>query len=234
LCNVTIFKDLITNLSSEDNLRTASAKCFGPCSLFIKTEELDSLLTTLLVPVDSIDWRPIHGGLLALESILLKALKNVLSRKAFIINYLQSASKSEKVPIRQAVAKVIAIFFQNHTLFEDSDIAQLFPIILNFLEDNSVEVKITSLQVIKNTSKTAHKVFWPYMIKLVPIVFNHAKERKLVRVKFAGERCLFHLLQFYRDSSILTQLCKNSNLPVAKELTDYCKKSFVKIRTTKR
>jgi len=222
-------KELLKNLSAEENLRIATAQCFGPFVLYLKQEETDALLPVLLVSAESPDWPGIHGGLLALESILFKSLKNVISQKAFIIHYIQATARSEKVVIRQAVAKVIALIFENYPQFEDSDIGQVFPIILTSLEDPSAEVKVTALQVIKNSSKLAHKVFWPYLPKLVPIVFNHAKERKLVRVKFAGERCLYHLLQFYRDNSVLNQLCKNPNFQIAKELTEYCKKVLSKL-----
>jgi len=57
--------------------------------------------------------------------------------------------------------------------------------------------------------------------RLVPAILLHAKDRKLVRVKFAAERALLHLLQTYRGDTILRKFCKVIDEESAQELTDY-------------
>lgn len=59
-----------------------------------------------------------------------------------------------------------------------------------------------------------------------------ARERKLVRVKFAAERTLFHLLQFYKGEAILKAFCKVASADDAKGLTDFAHRVLAKMEAS--
>jgi len=147
-----------------------------------------------------------------------------------IVGYLEDAVKNDKVPVRQGVAKVIAVILKGHGVVGEEGLeSDLVEMLVQLLEDSSNDVKVMSLQVVKNTSKSAHEVFIPHLSRLVPIVLNSAKERKVVRIKFAGERTLLHMLQFYRDSSVAKIYAKNVDAAKAKDLSEFCKKVLSKL-----
>lgn len=63
------------------------------------------------------------------------------------------------------------------------------------IDDPSIDVRVTALHVLKNLAKHNHTQVASSAAVLVALALPRAKDRKVVRIKFAAERLLLHLLK---------------------------------------
>ncbi len=65
------------------------------------------------------------------------------------------------------------------------------------IDDTSLDVRVTALHVLKNLAKHNHVQVASSAPALVVLTLPRAKDRKVVRIKFAAERLLLHLLKIH-------------------------------------
>jgi len=201
-------------------VRNVAARCFGPFAALQAADDLPALFNQLLVTQPG-DWKSSQCGVLAAASILEKVPKCLVTNGDAIKAAAAKASAADsQIPVKQAATKLIA-----NIIFSSADDALTTSMVIRLSEmlgDVSADVKVAVLNTIKEIAKKSHASIVKQLPRLVPAILLLAKERKLVRVKFAGERALLHLLQFSKSDSILKKYCKVIDESAAKDLTDYC------------
>uniref|UniRef100_A0A6B2KWI5 TOG domain-containing protein n=1 Tax=Arcella intermedia TaxID=1963864 RepID=A0A6B2KWI5_9EUKA len=210
-------KELIGKLNENEEIRSVVAPCISSLAKLI--QDPSDLINTFIGFDSSANDRTAVGGLVGIEYALMGDFERIwVKMQKIVMTYLETASNSDKTPIREAVAKVIAVILQN-----SPDQRELVEILMRFLNDTSDNVQVTALQVIKNVAKGNKEVFIPFLDKLIPPILFHARQKK-IRARFAAERALLHLLQFYKDTSIAKLYAKVVDPAKAKDLGDFCKR----------
>lgn len=209
---------------NDDEVRMSASSCFGPFMLFLTKEERESTLTQLFSVTPTVDYKKAHGHLTALTSII--SVKNIGVDQESLMNYITECALSDKVQIRQCVARLISTFLiVQENVNKDVFVAKL----TNMCEDSSTDVRVTVLHSIKAAAKKNHQVFIPHLNVMIPLILQRAKDHKVVRVKFAAERALYHLLQYYNGNEICKLAAKSLNIGTTKELSEFCQKVLSKL-----
>jgi len=141
--------------------------------------------------------------------------------------FLSVCLKSDKVPIRQSVARVIGSYI---CCAQGESLKEWTMELVHLVEDPSTDVRVTALHTIKAVAKKKHQVLVPFLPLIIPIIFPRAKDKRVVRVNFAAERALYHLLQIQilNGQTVLKPLVKSLEGPVFKELNEFCKQVLSK------
>jgi hypothetical protein len=67
----------------------------------------------------------------------------------------------------------------------------------SMIDDPATDVRVTALHALKNLAKHNHLQVASSAPSLVLLALPRAKDRKVVRIKFAAERLLLHLLKIH-------------------------------------
>jgi hypothetical protein len=216
-------KDSFFQYLNDDEVRMSASSCFGPFLQFLTKEEKESTLTQLFSITPTADYKKAHGHLTALTSII--SVKNIGIDQQSLMDYITECAQSDKVQIRQCVARLISTFL---IVQEDVNKDVFVTKLTNMCEDSSTDVRVTVLHSIKAAAKKNHQVFIPHLNVMIPLILQRAKDHKVVRVKFAAERALYHLLQYYNGNEICKLAAKSLNIGTTKELSEFCQKVLSK------
>lgn len=132
-----------------------------------------------------------------------------------------SLHRGSAIPVQQAALRVIGRLVV-YVKLDDDLVTSFITLLAEALSETTVEVKVTALQGIAFVAKKNHASIVKQLPRLLPLVLPLARERKLVRVKYAGERALLYLLRYKHGESILKKYCKVIDAQNASDLTDYC------------
>jgi HEAT repeat protein len=139
----------------EENIRIFSAKTLGVYSKFVGEAALNTLMDHILSPDPSRSWQARHGASLALTSVIHhnstlfsnpKYHKLILS---LVLKYLND----EKVPVRQSSCETIGQIVVDPEVANSPLLEQLLAPMSDLLSDETSDVKITVLKVIKKVAK---------------------------------------------------------------------------------
>src|SRR5688572_19367289 len=97
------------------------------------------------------------------------------------------------------------------------------------IDDPSIDVRVTALHALKNLAKHNHVQVASSAASLVALALPRAKDRKVVRIKFAAERLLLHLLKIQEGPNFTKNTAKALDPVVAKDLSDFCTKVLSKL-----
>jgi len=204
---------------AEDLVRAVAARCFGPFAALQTAEEQTALITSLISGPS--DWMTVQCGLLSVASIIEKTPKALSTNVETVKSAIARGTAPEaQIPVKQGVSKLIGVILLAST--DETLITSLIAKLAEMLNEPSADVKVSVLITIKEVAKKSHATIVKQLPRLIPSILLMAKERKLVRVKFAGERALLHLLQYQKSDAILKKFSKVIEETAAKDLNDYC------------
>eukprot|EP01114_Cavostelium_apophysatum_P005269 TRINITY_DN1605_c0_g1_i7.p1 TRINITY_DN1605_c0_g1~~TRINITY_DN1605_c0_g1_i7.p1 ORF type:complete len:2557 (-),score=707.41 TRINITY_DN1605_c0_g1_i7:133-7803(-) len=193
--------------SDEESTRNATAKTLGAFSKFVGEESRRSLLNDYLLSDQPKSWQLRHGCALTLTAVLKQNRSEASffsSHETQIVSHLLKLLKDEKSPIRQSACEAIGEILVKPEAAESDLFLKLITPLSELLNDESNDVKIAALKVIKQSAKKFPSVTKEHLGMLVPKVFTRVKERSNLPVKLAAERTLLHLLQIHIDPNTLT------------------------------
>jgi hypothetical protein len=209
---------------NDDEIRQSASQCFGPYMTFLSKEEQEEVFNYLFSISVVSDFRRAHGHLTALTSII--SVKTIPIDQTKLLEYVNDCLQSEKLQVRQCVARLISTYLIVRENDSTSDI--FVSKLAHMCEDSSTDVRVTVLHSIKAAAKKNHSVFVPHLVTMVPLILQRAKDHKVVRVKFAAERAMFHLLQYYNGTDLVKSIAKEFNVSTVKELSEFCQKILSK------
>jgi len=212
-----LMEHLFKAIAESDGLvRNTGATCFGPVSQLLSPEELDKIICRLM---DNLSL----GSVGSLHSILTSAKpETFLNLKDKFEEFLTNSIKSDKATIRQWAARLIGAYL---TIAQGDSRKEWTCNLASLVDDTSVDVKVTTIHTIKFICKNKHQVVAPVISVLIPILLPRAKDKRIVRVSFAAERALYHLVQMPIQSGqhVLKSMAKILDPSLQKDLTDFCK-----------
>jgi hypothetical protein len=221
-------KDQLFLYLSDEEVRASASQCFGPYLTFLPAEEQDAIIHQLFSVSAASDFRKAHGHLTSLTSIIsTKAIPiDTEQNGQKLMDYISECAQCDKIQVRQCVARLMSTYL---IVRENGEIKDFFVTKLTSMcEDSSTDVRVTVLHSIKSAAKKSFTVFLPHLSNMVPLILQRAKDHKVVRVKFAAERALYHLLQYYNGNEIVKSIAKGYNTSTMKELSEFCQKVLSK------
>jgi len=239
--------------SDEENIRLFAGKCVGAYSKFVDEKQLDSFLGDTILN-NQRSWQMRHGCCLALKSIIHNASTNtgtnnnnnnnsttgsstnpqlsslLAKHQKAIISLLLNYLTDDKVPVRQSACETLGKLIVVKEIVESSAVLQLLAPIAELISDNSNDVKITALKVVKKLAKLYPSVSRKHLSVLVPPVMISVKDRTNFPVKLASERTLVHLLEIHTpNSNTLQEYAQTLDSAQSKVITDYAKRILSKL-----
>lgn len=255
LINSEVISKIITNLfsmigSDEENIRIIVARTIGIYFKFIDENLLDNLLQDKILNIETIlNSGPLnHGYCLTLYFILLYSPFILRKYQHSIIELTMKYLNNENVSIKQCACKIIGnILLKTEIAQETTVCVELLSQLIKLINlENSNDIKITNLQIIKNFSKKFpevifiiviifHLIFFfkissKYLNLLIPPIIEKIKDRSNFPVKLIAERTLMHLLQIHENPIILKEFCQTLEPSNSKFLTDYCQRILFKLK----
>eukprot|EP01127_Copromyxa_protea_P019883 TRINITY_DN6540_c0_g3_i1.p1 TRINITY_DN6540_c0_g3~~TRINITY_DN6540_c0_g3_i1.p1 ORF type:complete len:2511 (-),score=671.28 TRINITY_DN6540_c0_g3_i1:99-7439(-) len=214
---------LFSYLNDEDAIRAAAAQAFGPFSKVVADQAV--LLELLTVDVNTAGWKLLNGVFQAMTSIA-EVQKDAFSSKSeTLTKYLFKALDDDKVAVKQSIMR-----FMGTLLLSEKEANNAWVLRMSVLiDDPSIDVRVTALHTLKNLAKHNHIQVASSAPSLVVLSLPRAKDRKVVRIKFAAERLLLHLLKIHDGSSFAKTVAKSLDQVVAKDLSDFCSKVLSKL-----
>lgn len=223
-------KDQLFQYLSDEEVRASASQCFGPYMTFLPKGDQDAIVNQFFSVSAASDFRRAHGHLTSLTSIIstksLTCLDADQSTQQRLMDYITDCAQSDKIQVRQCVARLMSTYL---IVRDDGGVKDFFVTKLTSMcEDSSTDVRVTALHSIKSAAKKCFPVFQPHLANMVPLILQRAKDHKVVRVKFAAERALYHLLQYYNGNEIVKSIAKGYNTSTVKELSEFCQKVLAK------
>jgi len=223
-------KSLGALLQTEDeNVRSHVARAIGAFAKFAPAEQVDAIVRERLLEGDS-SWQSKHGACLALTSIVQYSPASFASHRDQIVNFLLKNLKDEKAAVRQAAVECVGQIVLVPEVAADSKLlTTLLTPITESLADQSNDVKIVSINIIKEFAKIHVKETQSLLTLLVPPLLNRVKEKSNMPAKLASERALMHALQIYGNQDVLKQYSETMPGEAGKALLDYGKRILSKL-----
>eukprot|EP01119_Soliformovum_irregulare_P021271 TRINITY_DN7050_c0_g1_i1.p1 TRINITY_DN7050_c0_g1~~TRINITY_DN7050_c0_g1_i1.p1 ORF type:complete len:2656 (+),score=946.17 TRINITY_DN7050_c0_g1_i1:489-7970(+) len=224
---------LSNQLETEDeNIRTQVARAIGGYAKFAPASQLEDLVRSKLLVQDE-SWAVRHGSLLALANILQCAPENLMKFRGDIFNFLKPNLKDEKAAVRQASAECLGqIILLPEVAGDPAVLNDMLTPIVELLSDNSTDVKIVSINAIKEFSKVHPEVTQSVLTTIIPPLLTRVKDRSNVAAKAATERALMHALQIHGNPEILNTYSQTLPGENGKAFVDYAKRILAKLEAT--
>ncbi|PIA40115.1 hypothetical protein AQUCO_02500083v1 [Aquilegia coerulea] len=197
---VILLKDMVH--VDDDQIRNCAARVLGTTSQYMEDSEVFDLLKMLAISMSSATWFVRHGSVLTISSMLrhhpsVVCLSPVLPS---IVEHLKDTLKDDKFPIRETATKALGrlvLYQSKHEASKSTVQAELFPLLVSALQDDSSEVRRRALSSLKAIAKENPSAVIPYLPTVGPILADCLKDGS-TPVRLAAERCALHIFQLTR------------------------------------
>jgi len=204
----------------DENTRTMAAICYGPFTKLLNTkEDLDDLMNNLFNEENNKE--VVHASIIAIGSIFRNRPELYKEYKSKIISKLVGCKNSDDILIKQSVARVIVRLFSINIDDESKDI--LIHLLLNLINSYPAEVIATALHSLKIISKKYQEKIYPmFMVDIVEGIFDKAKDKKAIKIKYAAEKVLMYLFEYNHTTALLDEYLNGiDDQKKSKDLGDY-------------
>jgi HEAT repeat protein len=225
-------------LSMQDPiLRLAAAKTLGVSFKYSSSEDVADVFRALLVRGDGDMWLECEGGVTALYELLMlqdpskSTLCAALHEVGLLFPYLTDMLKHFKSPVRAAAVQAICrvmVLLQN----DEKLVADLVEQVTALFADESSDVRVFALNSVKAFAKECPGLAADHLSILVPPILLRVKDKRVLPVKYAAERCLLHVLQVKLDPNLSVVQHYASTLKdklMAQQIVEYTKKVLSKM-----
>ncbi|KAJ3223816.1 translational activator of GCN4 [Clydaea vesicula] len=225
---------LLKSSENDDGLRVWGAKCFGSLCCYLEVAEAETIIKSKILKFDDeTSWTYMSGSLLAITEICKQAPDLIKNLKLLdsIVSCVTTTCTKDKLQIVEPSITVMGLLL-SHKAYKHEVEKALIPLLISNLTTGSPsEIRRESLVILKEVSKKDFELIEKYLPTLIPATMNCVRDR-VIPVKLAAEKALYHALQIGKNDEILQNVIKTCDAVTARSVGDYAKRVLSKFNDT--